>query len=150
MGNAFYRGLALWLLWAGVASWPALSLAATAALAPTANFGPYNVEFLEGGIGLSRPLSADAGPLAAGAPWSMSGWLRMAHRQSGQVILAAIGDTALGEWRGIALADGALSLIAGPAATVRAPAALQAGRWYAVTAVFDGAAAHLYLDGSRL
>jgi hypothetical protein len=150
VGKAFYRGLALWLISAGIACWPALSLPATAALAPAANFGPYDVEFLEGGIGLSRPLSADAGPLAAGAPWSMSGWLRMAHRQSGQVILAAIGDTALGQWRGIALENGAVSLIAGPAATVRAPAALEEGRWYALAAVFDGAAAHLYLDGREI
>jgi hypothetical protein len=127
--SGFYRRLALHLLWLGVAHWPALSLAETAVASPTSNFGPYNVEFLEGGIGLSRPLAADAGPLAAGAPWSMSGWLRMAHRQSGEVILAAVGDTALGQWRGIALQDGTLSLVAGQSATVRATAALEESRW---------------------
>jgi len=150
MGSGFYRSLALFSLGIGVAYWPALSLAAPPALTPTANFGPYNVEFLEGGIGLSRPLSADAAPLAAGTPWSMSGWARIAHRQSGEVILAAVGDTVHGEWRGIALADGALSFIVGPSAAVHATTALEEGRWYAIAAVFDGAAAHLYLDGREI
>jgi beta-galactosidase/beta-glucuronidase len=150
MGSGFYRGLALLWLCMGAAYWPTLSCADTAALAPTANLGPYNVEFLEGGIGLSRPLSPDAGLLGPGTPWSMSGWARISRRQSGEVVLAAIGDTTHGEWRGIALADGALSFIAGPSATVRAGTALEEGRWYAIAAVFDGAAAHLYLDGREI
>jgi hypothetical protein len=150
MGNGFLRGLALLSLGMGVACWPTLSLGTPTALVPTANFGPYNVEFLEGGIGLSRPLSADAGPLGAGIPWSISGWARMAHRQSGEVILAAIGDPVHGEWRGLALADGALSFIVSPSVAVRAATSLDEGRWYAVAAVFDGAAAHLYLDGREI
>src|ERR1035438_9001822 len=121
MPKRFYRGLALCALWVGAASWPALSRAAPAtlpALTPTANFGPYNVTFLEGGVGLTRPLSAEAAPLGIGASWSMTGWLRCAHRQSGEVIVAAIGDVAGGEWRGLELSDGALSFVAGPAATL--------------------------------
>jgi hypothetical protein len=150
MGNHFYRGLALLSLGLGAGSCPAQSLAAPADLAPTANFGPYNVQFLEGGSGYSRPLSADAGPPAAGTPWSMSGWARVAHRQSGEVILAAIGDTVHREWRGIALTDGDLSFVVSPSATVRAPLVLEANRWYAIAAVFDGAAAHIYLDGREI
>ncbi|HEX3866153.1 MAG TPA: LamG-like jellyroll fold domain-containing protein, partial [Gemmatimonadaceae bacterium] len=150
MGSGFYRSLALSSLWIAVALGPTPSLAAPAALAPTANFGPYNVEFLEGGIGLSRALSADATPLGAGAPWSMSGWARIGRCQSGDVILAGIGDTAHGEWRGIVLADGALSLIVGPSTTVHATTVLDEDRWYAIAAVFDGAVAHLYLDGREI
>jgi hypothetical protein len=150
MGNGFYRGLALLSLWIGVVCWPTLSLAALVALGPTANFGPYNVEFLEGGIGLSRLLSPDAAPLGAGAPWSMSGWVRIARRQPCEVILAAIGDTEHGEWRGIVLADGTLSFIVSPSATVHAATPLEEGRWYAIAAVFDGAASHLYLDGREI
>jgi hypothetical protein len=40
---------------------------------PPENQGPYNDSFLEGGIGVSRPLIAGSG-LAGGAAWSLSGW----------------------------------------------------------------------------
>ena len=154
MSRGFHGGLALCTLWVSVAAWPALSRAAPAltkaALAPTANFGPYNVTFLEGGVGLARPLSEAAAPIASGAPWSITGWLRSARRQSGEVIVAAIGDVAGGEWRGLALADGALCFVVGPAAGVRSTAVPETDRWHAVAAVFDGRAAHLYLDGREL
>jgi Exo-beta-D-glucosaminidase Ig-fold domain/Concanavalin A-like lectin/glucanases superfamily/Glycosyl hydrolases family 2/Glycosyl hydrolases family 2, sugar binding domain/Glycosyl hydrolases family 2, TIM barrel domain len=150
MESGFYRGLACFVLTVAVTYWPALSWAAPPASAPAANFGPYNVKFLEGGIGLSRPLSSDAALLGAGVPWSMSGWLRIAHHQSGAVILTAVGDPVRGEWRGIALEDGALAFIVGPSSTLRASASLEVGKWYAVAAVFDGAAARLYLDGREL
>ena len=150
MGSSYIRSLAILSLWTGFTCWPAQSSSAPSGLAPTANFGPYNVNILEGGVGLSRPLAADAAPIGAGTPWSMSGWVRIAHRQSGEVILAAIGDTVRGDWRGIALADGALSFIVGPSSRVHAATALEEGRWYAVAAVFDGTAAHLYLDGQAI
>jgi Exo-beta-D-glucosaminidase Ig-fold domain/Concanavalin A-like lectin/glucanases superfamily/Glycosyl hydrolases family 2, sugar binding domain/Glycosyl hydrolases family 2 len=154
MSRGFYGNFALCALWASVAAWAALSWSAPAltptALAPTANFGPYNVTFLEGGVGLARPLSEEAAPIASGAPWSITGWLRSTRRQSGEVIVAAIGDVAGGEWRGLMLVDGALSFVAGPAATVRSAAVPEADRWHAVAAVFDGGAAHLYLDGREL
>ena len=60
-------------------------------LGADANFGPYNVSFLEGGVGLARPLSEEAAAARAGAPWTISGWLRSARRQSGAVIVAAVG-----------------------------------------------------------
>src|SRR5882724_5370472 len=155
MFRGFYSGLALGALWISVAAaWAALSQAAPAstptALAPTANFGPYNVTFLEGSVGLARPLSEEAAPIASGAPWSITGWLRSARRQPGEVIVAAIGNVAGGEWRGLALVDGALTLVVGPAAAIRSSAVPDADRWYAVAAVFDGRAAHLYLDGREL
>jgi Exo-beta-D-glucosaminidase Ig-fold domain/Concanavalin A-like lectin/glucanases superfamily/Glycosyl hydrolases family 2/Glycosyl hydrolases family 2, sugar binding domain/Glycosyl hydrolases family 2, TIM barrel domain len=154
MRRSFHSGLALSTLWISVAVWPALSRAApaltAAALAPTANFGPYNVTFLEGGVGLARPLSEEAALIASGTPWSITGWLRSARRQSGEVIVAAIGDVAGGEWRGLTLVDGALSFVVGPAAMVRSAAVPETDRWHAVAAVFDGAAAHLYLDGREL
>jgi hypothetical protein len=155
MSSGFYQGFALRALWISMAAaWVALSEAAPAvtptALAPTANFGPYNVTFLEGGVGLARALPKEAGPIASGTPWSITGWLRSARRQSGEVIVAAVGDVAGGEWRGLALVDGALTFIVGPAAAVRSAAVPDAERWYAVAAVFDGRAAHLYLDGREL
>jgi Exo-beta-D-glucosaminidase Ig-fold domain/Concanavalin A-like lectin/glucanases superfamily/Glycosyl hydrolases family 2/Glycosyl hydrolases family 2, sugar binding domain/Glycosyl hydrolases family 2, TIM barrel domain len=131
-------------------AWSALSCAAPAILPPNANFGPYNATFLEGGVGLSRPLAENAEPLGQGAPWSIMGWLRCAHRQSGDVIVTAVGDVAGQQWRGLELVDGTLSLVMGPRSAVRSAAALEARRWYFVAAVYDGTSAHLYLDGQEL
>ena len=129
---------------------PALSWSAAAVmLAPTTNFGPYNATFLDGGVGLTRPLSEHAAPLPAGSPWSIVGWLRIAHAQPGQAIVTAVGDISNGEWWGLAVIDGSPCLIAG-STTVRGAAILDAGRWYAVSGVFDGSTAHLYLDGREI
>src|SRR5258708_19664059 len=140
MSRGVFVGLALCAMWVSVAAWPAMSRAARALtpieLAPTANFGPYNVTFLEGGVGLARPLSEEAAPIASGAPWSITGWLRSARRQSGEVIVAAIGNVAGGEWRGLTLVDGALSFVVGPAAALPTAPALDADPWYAAPSLF--------------
>jgi len=111
------------------------------------NFGPYNVTALEGSIGMERPLS---GALAApGAAWSLSGWMRWTRRQSGAVIVAAVGDTSDpgGAWRGILLLDAELALQLTPTLILHTGARLESGRWYAIAATYDGRAARLYLDG---
>jgi hypothetical protein len=151
MFRRFCRAVAVGVLWAGFAVWPTLSRSAPALAASTsANFGPYNVAFLDGGVGLARPLSAEAMLLAGGAPWSMTGWLRSAHRLPGEVIVAAVGDVDGGAWRGVVLLNGALSFEAGSAPALHTDAVLEPGRWYAIAAVFDGTAIHLYLDGREL
>jgi hypothetical protein len=139
------RILALAALGLIAAAWPALSQPIPTT---TENFGPYNATFLEGSVGLLRPLSDAASPLAPGTPWSIAGWLRSARPQPGEAIVTAIGDVAGPDWRGLALVDGSLSFVVGSTA-VRGEV-LEPGRWYAVAAVFDGAAAHLYLDGREV
>ena len=130
--------------------WLAAGACATAAApGPDENLGPYNVSILEGGIGLSRPLAQDAVPLAPGAPWSFSGWLRIARVRSDAVIIAAIGE--LPAWRRLELRDDRLALVLAPGRDVEAAAArLDAGRWYAIAATYDGSTARLYVDGREL
>jgi hypothetical protein len=144
----FQRFALITLCWATPIC-PALSAGATSTLAPDANLGPYNVSFLEGGIGLRRPLSIEAALLGPQAPWSLSGWLLLAHPQSGESIITAIGNVSGALWRGISLSNGTLSLVVGNMA-VHSTRVLEAGKWYAVAAVFDGSVAHLYLDGEEL
>ena len=126
---------------------------ASFAAAPTEildrNLGPYNLEILEGGVGMERGLNQDAAFLKAGSPWSMSGWLRCSRRQSGEVIVAAIGNLTRASGHRLSLKDGTLSLEVGTT-SVRSNVALESGRWYAVAAVYDGAVAHLYLEGQEL
>ena len=45
----------------------------SSAAQPADNTGPYNLTFLEGGIGLTRPLATDNPTLQANVPWSITG-----------------------------------------------------------------------------
>jgi beta-galactosidase/beta-glucuronidase len=128
------------------------SLAAASAstgVDPSLNVGPYNVAVLEGGIGMERALAPDAPLLAAGSPWSISGWVRSTRLQSGAVILVAIGDAEIadGAWRGVLLLNGELALALNPSITLRSGTHLEPGRWYAIAATYDGGTARLYVDG---
>jgi hypothetical protein len=129
-----------------------------AAGASAAALGPYNVRVLEGGVGLSRPLPADLPLLAAGAPWSISGWISLTRRIPGSVVIAAVGDVGGSAWRGLELRGGRLTLVPGSAATgatadsatTLAAAPLEANHWYAVAATFDGSTARVYVDGREI
>ena len=118
--------------------------------------GPFNVRVLEGGVGLSRPLPGDLPLLAAGAPWTLSGWISLTRRIPGSVVIGAVGDIAGSAWRGLELRGGRLTLIPGPAATGGAAAtaldatSLEANRWYAIAATFDGSTARVYVDGREV
>lgn len=105
------------------------------------NGGPYNASFLTGGIGIERPVE---GPVTqAGAPYSVTLWVKGDTRQMGLVPLVALGDA-----RVLALKDGRLTLTDG-SATLTGPA-IAPGRWTQVAAVSDGTRATLYVDGRRV
>jgi hypothetical protein len=152
------RALAAFALSSIAMHWPSgapIAGAATGAAAgSSANFGPYNVKILEGGIGVSRPLADDASLLAAGAPWSLCGWINLGRRSSGPVIIAAIGDISSNAWRGLELLDDRITLVANSIApATSAPtgaASLDVDRWHAIAATFDGSTARLYLDGREI
>jgi hypothetical protein len=119
---------------------------------PSPNSGPYNDTFLEGGIGETRPLAAGSPVAEAATAWSMTGWIRAARRQPGDVIVAAVGGDVdapgSAAWRGLYLADGELSASLGARAIVHSGLRLLPGRWYAVAVTYDGAVARLYVDGA--
>jgi hypothetical protein len=114
------------------------------------NAGPYNITVLEGGIGLTRPLADDSPVLGAAAPWSLSGWMTCKRRANGSVIIAAIGDIS-GGWRRLELHDGRLSLVSSASTpALEGAVSLDADRWYAIAATYDGSTARLYVDGSEI
>src|SRR5690242_4481041 len=89
---------------------------------PSTNFGPYNVMFLSGGIGIEEPLARDSKVSEAGAPWSFSGWMRVEHVGTGRTIVAALGDVALAPTpcRCLVLDQGRLALELGEKTELRA------------------------------
>lgn len=89
-----------------------------------ASLGPYNLRFLQGGIGLKAKLPAD-GPLPAEEPWSLSFWLAPDFPgQSASLIEFRAAET--GQKRQVSLEAGELAFELGSKHLVT-PAALPSG-----------------------
>jgi hypothetical protein len=112
--------------------------------------GPYDLTFLEGGVGIERALPADAPILAAGAPWSLTGWVRPDVAPARVVLLAAVGVPATGACICLALDARGVILQWGEGGAVGAAAALPVGTWQAVGASYDGHRVRLYLGGAEV
>src|SRR5450755_105749 len=97
------RRVALWRVLCATCFAVASASAAPAVTHPTDGLGPYNATFLDGGVGMARPLTASAAPVTPRAPWSLSGWLFVARRQPAERIVAAVGDVAHDAWQGVLL-----------------------------------------------
>jgi hypothetical protein len=115
--------------------------AATTAPDPLSGFGPYNVTILEGGVGLSQPLDANAPVLPADARWSITGWVNLARERAGPIVIAAIGDRYLG------LQDGKPTLAVASDQRFTSNASIKPQTWVAIAATYDGHTARLYVDG---
>ncbi|AYV47605.1 glycoside hydrolase family 2 [Caulobacter flavus] len=122
-------------------------------LAPLAavaqGWGPYNAEFPAGGDGLSRPLAgaAEGQTLPAGAPWSLSAWIKASDAPAGPALVAGVGDVASGRFLAVG-PDGFAAVAAG--ALTRGGEAPRIGDWRFVAAVSDGAKVTLYVDGKAV
>lgn len=135
------------------ASFPAcllLALWAGSSSAVAAGFGPYNTTFLEGGVGLTQALDANAPVLAADASWSITSWVNAGRDRSGNVLVAAIGDPADSACRCLSLRDGRLTLSVARGQEIGAKTAIRAQTWFAIAATYDGRTARLYIDGREV
>ncbi len=123
---------------------PGGSSRADTAAAPTAGTsGPYNITALQGGVGMARSLPADTSILHAGAPWSITSWVKIDLAQPGPVVLAAIGDAS----SSLLLDSGRLSLRSGNLTVSQTSVALPTGSWQAIAATCDGTGVRLYVGG---
>jgi hypothetical protein len=116
----------------------------------TANFGPYNATFLEGGVGLSRPLAPDRPLLAADAPWSISTWVRAERQQPGRTTLVALGDAGTETCRCLELQDGRPALALAGTVSLASRTVLEPGKWHALAVTHDGTTARLFVDGNEI
>jgi hypothetical protein len=140
--------------------WSAIALSFCACLAPgpfagragadtaapaAGTSGPYDLKLLQGGIGITRTLPADTPILRAGAPWSITSWIRVEVPQSGLIVLATVGDSSSG--LSLLLDSGRLSLRSGAALVLQTPDSLPPQQWQCIAATFDGQRLRLYVGG---
>ena len=144
---AFPAFFALALLSAGFPTTALAQPPAAQRLTGDANFGPYNAEFLRGGVGLARPLAASAPVLAADAPWSLGGWVRADQWPDGTVVVAALGSKDPSECQCLLVRPGGYALRLGATTLLESAARPAAGVWRHVIATYDGEMARLYVDG---
>ena len=150
-GNTLKTSRQLWqalVALAVFASCCAITPAATSS-DPHLNFGPYNNTFLEGGVGLARPLATQSALLAARAPWSMTAWLNVSRDRAGAIVLASIGDTSSASCRCLLLQDGKLALGLGGSHRLTTGASIGASTWTAIAATYDGSTARVYVNGQE-
>ena len=142
-------GLPIRALWAPGLLCAGLAQATAAAPHATDNFGPYNATFLDGGTGETRPLAADNALLAAGAQWSLTGWISFTSPQSGTVVIAGVGNPYVDGCRCLILRDGHFAVRFGSRQELDSGQSLDATQWHAVAVTYDGATARLYVDGQQ-
>lgn len=128
--------------------WAATSAQAAVSAAPQLErFGPYNVRILQGGIGLAPAVAADASVLAAAAPWSLTGWVRITAASPGAAVIGGFGTADDTGCDCLALVDGRLQLRLAGGARLDTRQVLEVGAWHALAATYDGHTARLYVDG---
>jgi hypothetical protein len=123
----------------------ALALCATALRAET-NFGPYNLTFLEGSVGLERPLNGEA----LQSRWSMSGWVRVMRERTGTIVVATVGDCSGASPRCLLLQDGRPALALPNGERLTSTVTLRPQTWTPIAATYDGATARLYVEGREV
>ncbi|MEJ1965095.1 MAG: LamG-like jellyroll fold domain-containing protein [Gammaproteobacteria bacterium] len=145
------RPLQGWPVWVALAL--GLIFAAITVAAPPdprTNVGPYNVTFLEGGTGLTRPLAPDMSLLRGRAQWSLSGWIYPSRERAETIVVAAIGDSTAATCRCLQLRNGKLALRLGGSTELAGNFAIAAKEWTAIAATYDGNLARLYVNGSEV
>ena len=113
-------------------------------------YGPYNVVSLQGGDGVHKNMVAKDTVLRADSPWTIYAWVQTDAPVTSPVLIAGIGDIAAEYSRYLGLDSGKLMLWAGADNSFNAPATVTPGKWQFIAATFDGAAFHLYSDGSQV
>lgn len=127
----------------------ATASSAAGAAAPGA-LGPYNVTILAGGVGMERSLPAASPIFAAGAPWSVSTWIRPEATAAGDVVVAGLGDPGAQACDCLELRNGRPGLRLAGGASLVGGEPLTPGAWSWLAASYDGRSAHLFLNGREI
>jgi hypothetical protein len=115
--------------------------------------GPFNGKFLQGGIGLVKPLPNHAAIAEAQRSWTLSLWLKT-NESTPTALLAGVGRPEEAAPRYLALQQGRPVFWSGGTGedhVLRGQAPLSPGAWHALAvAVDDDGTAHLFADGKEV
>ncbi len=112
--------------------------------------GPYDVNVLAGGPGLTKHLLASSKVLEANSPYTLTMWVELSADPSSFTLIAGIGDAAQQDSRYVGLTNGKPMLRLGRGNLLVAPAAIVRSGWHFLAVSFDGSRAHLYVDGAEV
>jgi hypothetical protein len=114
-------------------------------------YGPYNGNFLDGGLGLRKPLmDTQDRLLLADTPWTMYCWIDPNERVEGRELIAGLGNITSEYPRYLAISSGKVSLWMGDDNELSGAATIKPGTWQMVAATFDGSSFHLYSGGKDI
>lgn len=113
-------------------------------------YGPYNAIFVAGGPGLAKPIEPEEPLLKAASTWSMHCWVQLAEPAPTATLIAGFGDPLDEDSRFFSLTNGNLGLRMGDGNALTSSVSIAPGAWHLLAATFDGARAHLYVDGKEV
>jgi len=114
------------------------------------SYGPYSGHFLQGGIGLTKPLPAADPVLKANAPWTLSAWVEFSPAPTGSMLIAGVGDPHAEDSRFFAIENGSPELRVGRGHYLRSTRLFKPSGWHLLAATFDGSRARLYVNGTEV
>ncbi len=115
---------------------------------PVSTFGPFNVDFPQGGDGYARALPGSGWRAGGGTRWSLYGWVEPRDNNARPVLVGGIGGPGAASY--LAVAPGRVGFWNG-SRFVQAPAPTSSSRgWRFLAAVADGVRVHLYVDGTEV
>jgi hypothetical protein len=114
------------------------------------SYGPYSGHFLQGGIGLSKPLPSADPVFKANTPWTSSAWVEFSPLPKAPMLIAGAGDPRDEDSLFFAIQNALPELRFGSGHSLRAIHPLDASGWHLLAASFDGSEARLYVDGAEV
>jgi hypothetical protein len=112
--------------------------------------GPYNLTILQGGVGLRRTLPQATALAQAGAPWTISSWVRLEAAPGVPMTIAVLGDPLAASARSLLVDAEGLSVRLDATHALRALTPLTVGAWNFVAVTYDGQALRLYRQGEEV
>jgi hypothetical protein len=113
-------------------------------------YGPYNATFLAGGDGLRENLEERDTLLRADSPWTLSCWVWFDGPVAAPTLIAGLGETTEEYPRYLSVAPGELALWVGKDNSLVGKANLATGKWYFLSAQFDGKDFRLFANGEQI
>lgn len=111
--------------------------------------GPYDVNVLQGGGELSKPIAPNDTVLEAGSPFTISFWVKD-ERLTSDTLIAGLGHPEDEDARLLGIKDGHVVLYTGSGLLITASSSVLGKGWHLLAASSDGSLVRLFVDESQV